>query len=218
MLRRFQHCPRTTTDESRLATSATAGLMAAARALRTMSACCREHPKGRSVRSQRRSTVKPGRRGRARTAVMRYLTVRRYPHRSAPRSRRSGAATDRMICARPRLASPPLPGNMRSLAPQMTNCRSARSRSSGSLRPRAPGSSALSGSVVDLPAQSSLMLSLEGAASGVSVTTLAAACVTMGKCHHVYRPSMPPASLRGARSIWAVLQRRSGSGPATSRR
>ena len=42
---------------------------------------------------------------RDRTAVMRYLTVRRYPHRSAPRSRRSGAATDRMICARPRLAS-----------------------------------------------------------------------------------------------------------------
>ncbi len=37
--------------------------------------------------------------------VMRYLTVRRHPHRSAPRSRRLGAATDRMICARPRLAS-----------------------------------------------------------------------------------------------------------------
>src|SRR5688572_4186217 len=31
---------------------------------------------------------------RGRTVVMRYLTVRRHPHRSAPRSRRSGTTSD----------------------------------------------------------------------------------------------------------------------------
>jgi hypothetical protein len=46
--------------------------------------------------------------------VMRCLTVRRYPHRSAPRSRRSGTVADRMICARPRLGAAALPGTPRS--------------------------------------------------------------------------------------------------------
>ena len=50
-----------------------------------------------------------GNRGRRRphgTDVMRYLTVRTYPNRSAARSRRSGAATDRVICARPAACEP----------------------------------------------------------------------------------------------------------------
>ena len=72
--------------------SSNAGLMASARALRTVSACCREHPEGAICAvAASGARVTQGRRGRARTAVMRYLTVRRYPHRSAPRSRRSVA-------------------------------------------------------------------------------------------------------------------------------
>ena len=43
---------------------------------------------------------------RARTAWLRYLTVRRYPHRSAPRSRRSralGGCVIPVVCVDSRL-------------------------------------------------------------------------------------------------------------------